>query len=184
MSANTITIDKGQSLVVQVHDRSFGGGTTPLLEIDERYLDIKTPGGLTVKGVPVGSLPANNPTPSSSIQLTSDRADSLTAGPEEWLRDWTPNLSALSGTIRCRLSGMALGPGTYRVRLGGSAELPDGQSIATLVVSGDGGFPTVLNQVVGAPFANPGGPRLVKLTGVTTASKASFRSVSVFLESV
>ncbi len=181
MSANVITIDKGQPLVVQVHDRSFGGGTTPLIEIDEIFLNIRTTGGLTVKGVPLGSLPAGNPTPTSSIQLTSDRADSLSAGPEEWLREWTPDLSALSGTVRCRLSGVAVGPGTYSVRLGGTSGGADGQVIATLVVSSTAAGGSLV-QVVGVPFANLGGSRLVKLTG-STPSNASLRSVSVLLES-
>ncbi len=181
MPAKVITIDKGTSLEVRVHDRSYGGGTQTLLRLDEASLDLVALGDLLVRGVPIHAGTHDGEGAPATVSLTSDRADSVAGPGESWLREWGTSFDDLPDLIRCYLGGMVQGPGTYRLRIGGTSGEPDGVLRATLVVPGAGGFPYTADGVFSPAFTKPAGPVLVKITGESPAT-SSIRSTTLLFE--
>jgi hypothetical protein len=175
-----LTIDKGSSLVIQVHDRSFGGGVKDILRLDEKALNLLCIDGYQVYGAPAGGG-GNTPPPGASLQLNSSgRADRFTDVGETWGREFTPNFDIFSSTVKCNLSGIIQGNGTYRIRIGGNSGTPDGTVVCTLTVADGGGYPNRLSFVEGQSFVNPGGFQLVKLT-CETPSESDIYAQTIYL---
>lgn len=181
MATKTIVIDKGSSLEVKVHDRSFGGGMQTLLRLNESNLDLVTLGDLLVRGVPiqaVGSGPSN-----PYLALDSERAYAVSGNDECVLTEWNHNLDNLGQVLRCKFSALVRNPGRYCVRIGGTPGQCDGRVAVALTVTDAGGYPNVLSEATGAEFLNPRDFQVIKLTGSSDVT-SQLRSASIFLESV
>lgn len=163
----------------------------PEVKRDATFVDGYTvPSAATPMGSPGTSLkaaaadhshPATGDSGSTGMSLTSDRGDLFKDASEQWGREWAVSFDSLGAGIICTLSGLVQGAGTYYIRVGGTSGAVDGTIVATLVVTGSGGFPTTVSSVVGAPFVNPTGFGLVKLTALTPVS-SSIRSLVVLLK--
>ncbi len=183
MGDRVITVDKGQDFVVEVNDRSFGGKRATLLRLNNNNIDLLTTGGYLVRGVPPGSLSSEGGETgqaSKSILLSCDRGDVFGDATEQWGREWVTDMSSLPTNILCKISGMVQGSCIFRVRIGGQSGQPDGAVIATMNVSA-GGWPTSVSMVTGSRFVNPGGFKLLKLTG-EASGVSSIRALAILLQ--
>jgi len=137
-----------------------------------RYLRVLRGGALggnpliAVGGEPVQEASGGSALPSSELSVASERAFAVTATEgEEVLAEYVAPLSALAAaTLTPDFAGVARGgTGTrFRVRIGGSVGIPDGDELAAFEAS----EVEAPRAGQGAPFARPGaGSSLIKITG-------------------
>jgi hypothetical protein len=105
-----------------------------------------------------------------SLTLSQIGSAYVAGANEQVLVQWTVNFSNLPlSSVRAAvtlLTRQVTGPGAYFVRWGGTEGMADGTIVLSFLTNHPGPtYPGTPDAATGSPFANPGGPQLVKLTG-------------------
>jgi len=156
--------------------KGYGLPRVRIVDLDERPLG--------VAGNPLVVVDAGG-AGERSVGFSFGNEYSTLSGSEELLYSESVNFDALVVSIailRASLTALTrqiLGAGTYFIRVGGTAGLPDGTIFATLVTTHNAGYISTPDAAIGPPLPRPIGPQIVKITGASSGP-----GVLAFIEAV